>query len=217
MLEFESYFAGLLAQRRKDPRDDMLTGLCEAERRGELSGREPLGLAVGLVIGGYETVSDLIGKGVVALLRHPDQIALWLADPELAAPAVDELLRYEPPVQFTHRVALADRELAGRTFARGDGIVILTAAANRDPAVYADPERLDITRFAGRTPAPRHLSFSEGLHFCLGSHLGRLETQIAVDTLLRRAPGLSLAGDGPAWRDTVAIHGLDTLPVRLRS
>ncbi len=215
MREFEAYFAALLAQRRKDPRDDMLTGMCEAEDRGELSGREALGLAAGLVIGGYETVSDMIGKGVVALLRHPDQIARWLGDPGLAGPAVEELLRYEPPVQFTHRVALADRELAGHTFARGEGIVILTAAANRDPDVYADPERLDITRFAGRNPAPRHLSFSEGLHFCLGSHLGRLETQIAVDTLLRRVPGLSLAGE-PVWRDTVAIHGLDSLPVRLR-
>jgi cytochrome P450 len=216
MDEFEAYFAGLLAQRRQDPRDDMLTGIGQAVDRGELSGREPLGLAVGMVIGGYETVSDLIGKGVVALLRHPDQVARWLASPELAAPAVDELLRYEPPVQFTHRVALAERELAGRTFARGEGIVILTAAANRDPAVYRDPERLDITRFAGRSPAPRHLSFSEGLHFCLGAHLGRLETQIAIDTLLRRAPALALTEE-PAWRGTVAIHGLDTLPVRLRA
>ena len=215
MREFEAYFAGLLAQRRQEPRDDMLTGICEAEDRGELSGREPLGLAVGLVIGGYETVSDLIGKGVVALLRHPGQIARWLAAPELAAPAVDELLRYEPPVQFTHRVALAEREVAGHTFSRGEGIVILTAAANRDPAVYTDPERLDITRFAGPNPAPRHLSFSEGLHFCLGAHLGRLETQIAIDTLLRRAPAMSLTEDEPAWRDTVAIHGLDTCPVRL--
>lgn len=217
MREFEAYFAGLLALRRQDPRDDMLTGICEAEDRGELSGREPLGLAVGLVIGGYETVSDLIGKGVVALLRHPGQIARWLAAPELAAPAVDELLRYEPPVQFTHRVALAEREVAGHTFSRGEGIVILTAAANRDPAVYTDPERLDITRFAGRSPAPRHLSFSEGLHFCLGAHLGRLETQIAIDTLLRRAPAMSLTEDEPVWRNTVAIHGLDTCPVRLRA
>lgn len=216
MAEFEEYFAGLLEQRRKDPRDDMLTGVCEAVDRGELSGREPLALAVGMVIGGYETVSDLVGKGVVALLRNPGQVARWLAEPELAAPAVDELLRYEPPVQFTHRVALAEREVAGRTFQRGEGIIILIAGANRDPAVYEDPERLDITRFAGPRPAPRHLSFSEGLHFCLGSHLGRLETQLAMDALLRRAPGLALAGE-PVWRDTVAIHGLDTLPVRLRA
>jgi cytochrome P450 len=216
MQEFEAYFAGLLEQRRRDPRDDVLTGLCAAIDRGELAGREPLGLAVGLVIGGYETVSDLIGKGVVALLRHPDQIARWRAEPELAEPAVDELLRYEPPVQFTHRVALAERELAGHIFARGEGIVVLIAAANRDPAVYADPDRLDITRFAGRSPAPRHLSFSEGLHFCLGAHLGRLETQIGIGALLRQAPALSLSGEEPRWRDTVAIHGLDTLPVRLR-
>jgi cytochrome P450 len=217
MQEFEAYFAGLLALRRQDPRDDMLTGMCAAQDRGELTGREPLGLAVGLVIGGYETVSDLVGKGVVALLRHPDQVARWLAEPGLAGPAVEELLRYEPPVQFTHRVALAEREVAGHRFGRGEGIVILTAAANRDPAVYADPERLDITRFAGRSPAPRHLSFSEGLHFCLGAHLGRLETQLALDTLLHRAPGLSLTDDPPAWRNTVAIHGLDRLPVRLRA
>lgn len=215
MLEFEAYFADLLASRRAEPRDDLLTGMCEAQDRGELTGREALGLSVGLLIGGYETVCDLVGKAVVALLRNPDQIAAWLADPALAAPAVDELLRYEPPVQFTHRVALAPRELAGHTFARGDGIVLLTAGANRDPAVYADPERLDITRFAGPRPAPRHLSFSAGLHFCLGAQLGRLETQLAVDTLLRRAPGLALT-DEPVWRDTVAIHGLETLPVRLR-
>lgn len=118
-------------------------------------------------------------------------------------------------MQFIHRVALAEREAAGHTFARGDGIVILTAAANRDPAVYTDPDRLDITRFAGHTPPPRHLSFSGGLHFCLGAQLGRLESAIAIDTLLRRAPGLSLT-DEPVWRDTVAIHGLETLPVRLR-
>jgi cytochrome P450 len=218
MQEFEAYFAWLLAQRRAEPRDDILTGMCEAVDRGELSGgREPLGLAAGLVIGGFETISDLLGKGIVALLRHPDQIARWLAEPELAAPGVEELLRYEPPVQFTHRVALAEREVGGRTFARGEGIVILTAAANRDPAVYTDPERLDITRYAGRNPAKRHLSFSEGLHFCLGAHLGRLETQIAIDTLLRRAPGLSLTENEPVWRDTVAIHGLDALPVRLRA
>ncbi len=217
MLEFEAYFAGLIAQRRKDPRDDMLSDMCAAQERGFiLSEREILGLSVGLLIGGYETISDLIGKGLVALLRNPDQIALWRARPELAPYAVDELLRYEPPVQFTHRVALEERELAGRTFARGEGVIVLIAAANRDPAVYTDPEHLDITRFAGRTPAPRHLSLSGGIHYCLGAHLGRLETQIAVDTLLRRAPGLSLTDDEPVWRDTVAIHGLDTLPVRLR-
>ncbi|CUU55343.1 Cytochrome P450 [Parafrankia irregularis] len=217
MAEFEAYFAALLARRRVDPRDDILTGLCAAQDEGQLNGgREPLGLAVGLLIGGYETISDVIGKSIVALLRNPDQVQRWLADPDLAAPAVDELLRYEPPVQFTHRVALAEREVAGHTFARGDGIVILTAAANRDPAVYIDPDRLDITRFAGRAPAPRHLSFSGGPHYCLGAHLGRLETEIAIDTLLRRAPGLALT-DEPVWRDTVAIHGLDTLPVRLRA
>ncbi|MEX5711847.1 cytochrome P450 [Parafrankia sp. FMc6] len=217
MREFEAYFAGLIAQRRKDPRDDLLSDLCAAQERDSvLSDREMLGLSVGLLIGGYETVSDLIGKGLVALLRNPDQVALWRSNPELAPYAVDELLRYEPPVQFTHRVALEERELAGRTFARGEGVVVLIAAANRDPAVYSDPERLDITRFAGRSPAPRHLSLSEGIHYCLGAHLGRLQTQIAVDTLLRRAPGLSLTDDEPVWRDTVAIHGLDTLPIRLR-
>ena len=217
LLEFEAYFAWLLEQRRKEPREDMLTELCEAVDRGQLSGREPLGLAAVLVTGGYETISDLLGKSIVALLRHPGQIARWLAEPELAGPAVEELLRYEPPVQFTHRVAFAERELGGRTFARGEGVVILTAAANRDPLVYTDPERLDISRFAGRNPAKRHLSFGEGLHFCLGAHLGRLETQIALDTLLHRAPGLSLTEDEPAWRDTVVIHGLDTLPARLRA
>lgn len=218
MREFETYFVGLIAQRRTEPRGDLLSELCAAQDRGaDLSEPELLALSVLLLVGGYETTADLIGNGVLALLRSPDQVALWRAKPTLAPYAVDELLRYEPPVQFTTRVALEERELAGRVFARGEGVVVLIASANRDPAAYADPDRLDISRFAGRSPAPRHLSLSAGIHFCLGAHLGRLETEIAVDTLLRRVPGLSLTGSDPVWRNTVAFHGIENLPVRLRN
>lgn len=213
--EFEAYFGDQIDQRRREPREDMFSDMAAALDDGRASDIELRGLAVGLLIGGYETVTDLIGKGTVALLRHPDQIARWRRHPELASAGTDELLRYEPPIQFTHRVALADKELAGRTLARGEGVVVVMAAANRDPAVYPDPDRLDITRFAGQTPPPRPLSFGGGVHYCLGSHLGKLEVQLAMDALLRRAPDLAPAGE-PVWRDTVAIHGLDTLPVRLR-
>ena len=218
MREFEAYFADLIARRRKEPGDDLLSELCTARERGiDLDDPDLLALAVLLLIGGYETTADLIGKGVLALLHNPDQIALWRQGPELAPYAVDELLRYEPPVQFTTRVALEERELAGRTFARGEGVVVLIASANRDPAAYDDPEHLDIRRFAGRSPAPRHFSLSAGIHFCLGARLGKLETETAVDALLRRAPGLSLTDTEPVWRDTVAFHGVETLPVRLRA
>ena len=213
--EFEAYFGDQIDQRRKNPRQDMLSDMAAALDDGRASDIELRGLAVGLLIGGYETVTDLIGKATVALLRNPDQIALWRENPELASPAADELLRYEPPIQFTHRVALTDKELAGVTLPRGEGVVVVMAAANRDPDVYEDPDRLDILRFAGPTPPPRPLSFGGGVHYCLGSHLGKLEVQLAVDALLRRAPDLALAGE-PVWRDTVAIHGLDVLPVRLR-
>jgi cytochrome P450 len=213
--EFEAYFGDMIEQRGKEPEEDMFTDMAAALRAGTASDIELRGLCVGLLIGGYETATDLIGKGVVSLLRNPDQIALWRERPDLAPSGADELLRYEPPIQLTHRVALKDKELAGRTFPRGEGIVVVMAAANRDPAVYADPDRLDITRFAGSAPPPRPLSFGGGVHFCLGSHLGKLEVQLAVDALLRRAPALALTGE-PVWRDTVAIHGLETLPVRLR-
>jgi cytochrome P450 len=213
--EFEAYFGDIIEQRGKEPEEDMFSDMAAALQAGTASDIELRGLCVGLLIGGYETATDLIGKGIVSLLRNPDQIALWRERPDLAPSGADELLRYEPPIQLTHRVALKDKELAGRTFSRGEGIVVIMAAANRDPAVYADPDRLDITRFAGSAPPPRPLSFGGGVHFCLGSHLGKLEVQLAVDALLRRAPALELTGE-PVWRDTVAIHGLDTLPVRLR-
>ncbi|MBB5136652.1 cytochrome P450 [Thermocatellispora tengchongensis] len=214
--EFEAYFADQIERRRETRRDDMFSDMAEALESGAATGAELRGLCVALLIGGYETAADLIGKGVVALLRDPAQMTLWRERPELAPSGTEELLRYEPPIQLTHRVALRDKELAGHTFARGDGVVIVMAAANRDPAVYADPDRLDITRFAGTAPPPRPLSFGGGVHFCLGAHLGKLEVRLAVDALLRRAPALALAGE-PVWRDTVAIHSLDTLPVRLRA
>jgi cytochrome P450 len=213
--EFETYFAEMIAQRGREPRDDMFTDMATALAAGTVTDVELRGLCVGVLIGGYETAADVIGKGLVALLRNPDQVALWRERPDLAGSGADELLRYEPPVQFTHRVALRDKVLAGRDFPRGEGVLVVMAAANRDPAVYADPERLDITRFSGSTPPPRPLSFGGGVHFCLGAQLGRMQVQLAVDTLLRRAPALALTGD-PVWRSTVAIHGLDTLPVRLR-
>jgi cytochrome P450 len=215
--EFEAYFADLVARKRKEPADDLLSALCVAQRNGaDLGDADFHALATLLLIGGYETTADMIGKGVLALLRNPGQIALWREQPDLVPFAVDELLRFEPPVQFTTRVALEERELSGRTFTRGEGVVVLIASANRDPEAFPDPDRLDIARYAARPPAPRHFSLSGGIHFCLGARLGRMEIEHAVDALLRRAPSLALTGTEPAWRQTIAFHGLASLRVRLR-
>lgn len=214
--EFEQYVADMIKLRHAEPRDDLFGQMAEALESGAASDEELQGLGVALLIGGYETATDLIGKGTVTLLNNPDQLALWRDNPDLAASGAEELIRFEPPILLTHRVALAEKELAGQTLPRGAGVVVVLAAANRDPAVYDDPDRFDITRFAGSTPPPRPTSFGGGVHFCLGAHLGKLMVQLAMDALLRRAPALELAGE-PVWRDTVAFHGFDRLPVRLRA
>jgi len=213
--EFETYFADMVSLRAGQPRDDLFTHLAQALESGAATDIEIRGLCVALLIGGYETSTDLIGKGVVTLLEHPDQLALWRERPELAGPGADEVIRYEPPILLTHRVALAEKELAGRTFARGEGVVVVLASANRDPAAYPDPERFDITRFAASPAPPRAMSYGGGPHFCLGAPLGKIIVEYALDALVRRAPELALAGE-PVWRDTVAFHGFDSLPVRLR-
>ncbi|HVW39912.1 MAG TPA: cytochrome P450 [Amycolatopsis sp.] len=213
--EFETYFADMIAARRKEPRDDMFTHLAQVLDAGQATDMETRGLCVALLIGGYETSTDLIGKGVLTLLNNPGQLALWRDRPDLAGAAADELIRYEPPILLTHRVALTEKELAGHTFARDEGVVVVLASANRDPAAYPDPDRFDITRFAADPPPPRAMSYGGGVHFCLGAPLGRIIVEYALDALVRRAPDLAPAGE-PVWRDTVAFHGLDHLPVRLR-
>ncbi|WP_131784486.1 cytochrome P450 [Protofrankia symbiont of Coriaria ruscifolia] len=216
--DFDAYFRELIAQRRARPTEDLLSRLVAVQDHGDvLSETELLELCALLLVAGYETTVNLIGNAVLALLRNPDQLALLRADPGLMPSVIDETLRYDSPIQLVGRVALRDTEIAGHAFAQGEVIIVLFASAQRDPSVFADPDRFDVTRYAGTTPAPRHLGFGLGIHYCLGAPLARLEAEIAMRALIRRAPDLALAMDPPPYRPHLTIRSLAALPVRLSS
>jgi cytochrome P450 len=203
------YFRGLVAERRRAPGEDLLSGLVAAREQGDrLSADELLATCVLLFFAGHETTVNLIGNGTLALLRHPDQLARLRADPELGPRAVEELLRYDGPVQRIGRTLLADAEVGGRALPAGTTVLALVGAANRDPAAFDDPERLDVARADNR-----HLAFSAGAHYCVGAPLARLEAQLAITTLLRRLPGLRLETEAPSWRPMAVLRGLRSLPV----
>ncbi len=205
------YLRGIVAERRQEPRDDLITGMIAAREKGDfLSEGELVAMCNLLLVAGHETTVNLIGGGTLALLRWPDQLDRLRREPALARTAVEELLRYASPVQWTGRVALAELELGGRRIVRSQSVVGFLGAANRDPAVFADPDRLDI----GRDPNP-NMAFGRGIHFCLGAPLARLEAQVALPMLVDRFPDLRLAGE-PEPRPTWNLRGLARLPVALR-
>jgi hypothetical protein len=205
------YFQQLFEMRRRNPGDDLTTQLVQAEEDGSKLSNEELTANIILLFGaGHETTVNLIGNGLLALHRNPDQLALLKAKPELITNAIEEFLRYDSSVQMTGRVALEDIEdLGGKRIPKGESVLTLLGSANRDPAVYPDrPDRLDITR-----PNVRPLSFGGGIHFCLGAQLGRLEAGIAISTLLRRLPELRLDdAENPEWRPTFVLRGVKRLP-----
>jgi hypothetical protein len=206
------YLRGHLARKRARPGDDLLSAMLAAqERDGGLSDDEILGTALIVMGAGHETTTNLIGNGVLALLRDGAALARLRGDPGLAPSAVEELLRFDSPVQATSRLPLETVEIAGERFEKGVEIGLLLGAANRDPAVFADPDRLDLARSDNR-----HVSFGFGIHFCLGAGLARLEGELAIGRLVARAPGLALAiaGDDLAWRPGWLLRGLTALPVR---
>jgi cytochrome P450 len=213
--EFVAYFRELVAWRRAEPADDLISELAAVEERGDvLTEDEILATCVTLLVAGHETSVNLVANGLLALIRHPDQYALLRSAPELVAPAVEEMLRYDSPVHLTTRLAHRRTELAGRTFEAGDGVVLLFGSANRDPAAFPDPERFDITRYAGQPPARRHLTFSLGIHYCLGAPLARLEMELVLRELLRRGLTMTLLTDRLAYRRNLVLRGLASLPVR---
>ncbi len=207
-----AYFRDIIRERRRAPRDDLvsrLTGVQSAE--GTLSEEELVDTCALLLFAGHETTTNLIGNGMLALLRHPDELSRLRADPSLIGSAVEELLRYDSPVQMRVRVARETVEIGGRRIAKGQRVLILVGAANRDPARFPDPDRLDIAR-----PDNRHLAFGHGIHFCTGAPLARLEGAIAIRRLLRRFPRLELTTDQLAWRETLTLRALNALPVSAR-
>jgi cytochrome P450 len=211
--EFQAYFTELVAQRRADSRDDLISALIAAEDEGnKLSERELISTCILLLIAGHETTVNLIGNGTLALLRHPDQLALLRDDPSLIKSAVEELLRYDPPVQLTGRVALEDMQFGGKTLRAGEQAVLLLGAANHDPAQFPEPERLDIRREDNR-----HLAFGMGIHFCLGAPLARVEGQIAIGELVRRFDALELAVEEPPYKENLTLRGLAALPIAFRA
>jgi cytochrome P450 len=206
---FIEYFRALIADRRHHPRDDLLSALIAAEDDGhKLSERELLSTLILLLVAGHETTVNLIGNGVLALCRHPDQLRRLRNDPSLARTAVEEVLRFDPPVQFTARVALDDIDVDGTTLAKGDQAILLLAGANRDPEQFAHADRFDIGRQDNR-----HLAFGLGAHFCLGAPLARLEGLVALQAVATRLDDLALAVEQPEYKDNIVLRGLAALPV----
>jgi cytochrome P450 len=205
------YFVALLEERRQHPRDDLLSSLVEArENDDRLTDEEVASTAILLFAAGFETTTNLLGNGLLALLTHPDQLADWRAHPDFAPSAVEELLRFDSPVQFNLRTALEPADLMGEPLVLGDRIVVLQGAANRDPARFERPDDLDLRR-EGNAP----LSFGWGIHHCIGAGLARMEGAIAFNALLARFPTIDLVNQEPHWRPSFTLRGLLDLPLRV--
>jgi hypothetical protein len=207
-----AYLREIIALRRREPRADLISALVAVEERGDvLSEPELVVMCTLLLIAGHETTVNLIGNGMQALLRHPEELARLRADPGLLPSAVEELLRFDSPVQMTGRIATEQLEIDGHVISQGQWVLPLLGAANHDPAQFPDPDTLDISR------APNnHVAFGRGIHFCLGAPLARLEGQIAIGALVRRFPNLTLAGE-PVRRNQITLRGLASLPVTVSS
>jgi cytochrome P450 len=209
MDEARAYFADLVALRRRRPTDDLLSGLIASRDAGDaLSDDEVIATAVLLFSAGFETTTNLIGNGLLALLQHPDQLERWRSDPTLAPAAVEELLRWDSPVQVNMRTALEPADVAGEPLGRGDVVIVLQGGANRDPAHFAHAETLDVGR-TGNTP----LSFGWGIHHCLGAALARMEGEVVFNALLGRTRQVEPRFAEPDWRPTLTLRGLTALPV----
>lgn len=207
--ELGAYLDGLVARRRRRPEDDLLSALIAAQDAGDqLTATELRATCTMLLIAGHETTVHLITNGMLALLRNPDQLDRLRSDPALASTTVEEVLRFDPPSQIVRRYALEPIVVAGTAVAEGQQLMLLLAAANRDPAVFAEPDRFD----AGRAPNP-HLAFGAGIHFCIGGPLARMEAQIALAGLARRLVDPALTCDPPAYRENVFLRGPAALDV----
>lgn len=210
--EVMTYFRQLVRARRNNPQSDVISSMIAAEEKGtRLTEDELLATCVLLLFAGHETTLNLIGNAVSLLIAHPHIQQLLRETPALMPSAVDEFLRYESPVQLTNRFAAQDMIIAGDTIRRGDNINVFLGAANRDPAVFADPHRLDVQRHPNR-----HLAFAAGAHFCIGAPLARLEGEVAIAALLSTFPMLQADYTAIDWRQSGVFRGPVTLPIRTR-
>jgi pimeloyl-[acyl-carrier protein] synthase len=209
VLELTDYLGRLFDERRRHPRADLISALVAVEEEGDkLSEAELFGMCSFILEAGHETTTGLIGNGLLAFLRHPDQMQKLKNDPSLINTAVEECLRYDSSIQRISRVAVQEFELRDKRIKPGERIWAMQGAANRDPAQFPDPDRFDISRQKNR-----HVAFGYGVHHCLGASLARLEGQIAFNTLLRRMPELQLATETLAWQPGVSLRILKSLPV----
>ncbi|KUM97470.1 hypothetical protein AQI88_07795 [Streptomyces cellostaticus] len=210
-VEFRAYVSGHIEERRATPRDDILSLLVHAEVDGDrLSEEEIIANIQFLFVAGHETTVNLIGNGLLALLGHPEQLRMLRDNPELIPNSVDEISRYDPPVQIVSRILTGSVGLGDVTLPEGAKVMLLFGAAGRDPERYPDPDRLDVTRTGTKT-----LAFSGGPHYCLGAGLGKMETSIVLTELLRRYSKIELTGEDLVWRRNVSFRGLQELPLRL--
>jgi len=208
--ELYEYFEGIIALRRENPEDDLVSALLAAEEEGDrLSHGELLATLLLLLVAGNETTRNLIGNGMLALLQNPEEMSRLKEQPELIDPAIDELLRYDSPVQLDGRTLLEDVEMGGKRMRAGQQVVGVVGAANRDPAAFSNPDRLDIRR-----QEKSHISFGRGIHYCLGASLAKLEGRIAITALLRRFSSIRLAVE-PQQRKQVVLRGVEDLLVEV--
>ena len=208
---FDTYFLPIIQARRREPRDDIISALAQAEEAGDaLTERETLTMLRLLLIAGNETTTNLIGNGVLALLEHPEQMRLLREDASRIPAAVEELLRFDTPVQLDLRGVVEDCEMGGVPLRRGEPVVLALGAANRDPEVFDEPDRLDVARSRGS-----NISFGRGIHHCLGAPLARLEARVALEVLLERYASLRLTRKRPVFRRAIVLRGLEALPVRV--
>jgi cytochrome P450 len=209
MLEMMEYMRRLADERRRSPREDLMSRLLAAEEQGQVLGeQELLYTCVMLLFAGHETTKNLIGNGILELLRHPAQLAALREDRALVEPAIEELLRYHGSIQRVRRTVVEPFELGGKQLRAGDSVWLLVGAANRDPAVFPDPDRMDIHR-----RPTRHLTFGLGPHFCVGATLARLEGLVAIDAILQRLPDLRGPLGEITWREDLSFRGVKALPL----
>ncbi|MEP7289686.1 MAG: cytochrome P450 [Chloroflexota bacterium] len=211
MGQLAQYLNHLVEQRQKDPKDDFVTDMIRVEHDGDKLGRfEIISTLIMMLVAGHETTVNLIGNGMLELLKHRDQLENLKADPTLISSAVEELLRFVNPIQFVNRYAAEDIVVGEVTIPQGSHVLLLVAAANYDTAYLQNPEALNLTQGDSH-----HLAFGQGIHYCLGAPLARLEGEIAFTTILRRLPNirLAIAPDAVQWRSTLTLRGLASLPV----